>query len=395
MANPMIRLRWAVLVWAAIFGAIGARLLFSTRTGSVYPIFAAAGGRWLAGEEIYIEPTAELDHFRYSPTVTAFFAPWSLLPPRLGEIVWRGVSAAVFFGALTAWCRWRRQRPSMGAVLLFVAPLAIGGLNNGQCNALVTGLLLFAVVAFAGDRWTLAAAAVTAATLFKGYPIALGLLLCLVEPRRFSSRLAACLFVGMAIPYLFQRPDYVTSQYASFFAHVSADDRTQYDVYAGYRDLHMLLRIAGIHLSMPAYRLVETLLGLTCAVVVVTGRRRGWDTRTAVTACLSLGSCWMTLAGPATESCTYVLLAPALAQAVLDAAERPRWQRLLVYASFACFAVSAATVWFPGWFAHPVQATGIQPLAALLLTIHFATDSLRRPRPASDYQFEAEVPRAA
>src|SRR5205807_1857488 len=135
-----------------------------------------------------------------------------------------------------------------------------------------------------------------------GYPIALGLLLCLVEPRRFTPRLAACLMAGAALPYLCQRPDYVTSQYAEFFHHLVGDDRTQFAIDAGYRDLHMLLRVAGINLSLQAYRLLEIMLGLACAAIVLGGVRRGWNNRTAAAACLSLSVCWMTLAGPATES---------------------------------------------------------------------------------------------
>src|SRR5262249_32301626 len=121
----------------------------------------------------------------------------------------------------------------------------IGGLNNGQCNALVAGLLVAAAVAFAGERWALAAAAVSAAVLFKVYPLALGLLFCLFEPRRFSPRLALALAMGVALPYLFQQPDYVTRQYAALMENLHDEDRTERPIHAGYRDLHMLLRRGG------------------------------------------------------------------------------------------------------------------------------------------------------
>jgi hypothetical protein len=85
----------------------------------------------------------------------------------------------------------------------------------------------------------------------------------------------------------------------------------------------------------------------------------------------------MTLAGPATESCTYVLLSPILALSMLTFAERPAWQRWLVLTSFALFTVAAAVVWFPRRFYEAVQGAGIQPLAALLLTVHVVAECVQ------------------
>jgi hypothetical protein len=90
----------------------------------------------------------------------------------------------------------------------------------------------------------------------------------------------------------------------------------------------------------------------------------------------------MTFCGPATESCTYVLLAPVLAQAMLEAGDR-RWPwRVLIHASFVLFILSAVIVWSPRWIASPVQSSGVQPLAAGLLTVSVLADcwrELRRP----------------
>jgi hypothetical protein len=91
----------------------------------------------------------------------------------------------------------------------------------------------------------------------------------------------------------------------------------------------------------------------------------------------------MTLAGPATESSTYVLLAPVLAVAVLTVADRPAWQRFAVRGSFVLFVAAAVVVWFPGSFAGPIQATSIQPFAGLLLTVHVGAEYRRAIRPQS------------
>src|SRR5205823_4129520 len=78
------------------------------------------------------------------------------------------------------------------------------------------------------------------------------------------------------------------------------------------------------HTSLGTYRAMEIVAGLACAAVVLAGRRRGWDQRQSADACLALGLIWMTLCGPATESSTYVLLAPVLARAVFEVSTKPR-----------------------------------------------------------------------
>ena len=200
-------------------------------------------------------------------------------------------------------------------------------------------------------------------TLFKGYPLAFGMLLCLVEPRRFAPRLAACLLVAVAVPYLFASGDYVTAQYAAFWQQMKMEDRTDLGIH-GYRDLQMLVLHFGVPMSLLTYRIVEVVLGLACAVAVLMGRRRGWDRQTLLSACLSLALCWMTLAGPATESSTYVLISPVLATAMLTRSERPIWQKWVVISSFVLFTAAAAVVWFPtslrGHFKRP--ASSLLPL---------------------------------
>src|SRR5262249_17144648 len=67
-----------------------------------------------------------------------------------------------------------------------------------------------------------------------------------------------------------------------------------------------------------------------CALLCLAGRWRSWPRRTLLLVVLTLGSCWMILCGPATESCTYVLLAPVLAWGLVGggpalAPSSPRW----------------------------------------------------------------------
>src|SRR5207237_312863 len=115
-------------------------------------------------------------------------------------------------GAFGWWCRsmlgpFTGSRASL--LFLLMLPLAVGSLNNGQSNALVLGLLLTTVTGAATERWGLAASCTALATLFKLYPIALGLLMAATFPRRFAGRLVLALLVGLALPFALQQPHYV------------------------------------------------------------------------------------------------------------------------------------------------------------------------------------------
>jgi len=360
-------LRWAVLVWVIIVPAVGVRVLLKPHSNTVFPIFADAGCNWLARHDIYGPPKSGLDQFRYSPAIAAAFAPCTLLPEWLGEVLWRVLNVAAFLAGLAAWTSWQwGDRTNLAAMLILVVPLAVGSVNNGQCNLLLTGLLLGATTSFAAGRWALAAAAITVATLFKGYPLALGLLLVLVEPRCFTPRLVAAVALGIVLPFLFQDADYIAGQYRALFARLGAEDRSTGDISRSYRDAQLLLRSLGLPISLTAYRIVEVIAGVVCAVVVI--RMRGpQNTRSAVWACAALALSWVTLFGPSTESSTYVLLAPILAHTVIDVAERTPVQRRLAYASYAVFTLSMMGAWLPRGWNGRLQALGVQPAAASLL----------------------------
>ncbi len=75
----------------------------------------------------------------------------------------------------------------------------------------------------------------------------------------------------------------------------------------------------------------------------------------------------MTLCGPATEACTYVLLAPALAWALLGAAS-DRWPlpvRMMTGTSFGLLMVCVLAGLWSG--ANRIHALGLHPLGGLFL----------------------------
>ncbi|MFO0807015.1 MAG: glycosyltransferase family 87 protein [Gemmataceae bacterium] len=378
---PRPSLRWAIAIWTIVFVVIGTRIGLSKRVNSVYPIFSEAGRRWEAGQPLYIAPTPELDQFRYTPIVAAAFAPWGHLSDRTGAILWLVLTATLFVGSFIAW--WR-DSATAGVALLLAIPISLGSINNGQCNAIVMAMSLIALLTFQRERWGLAAIAVSIAVLLKIYPLALGLLLTIVEPRRFGLRFALAIVAGLALPYLLAPPDYVTDQYRALVSRVHGDDRTVFPIVNGYRDLQMLTRVVGMPLTRPSYQIVELLVAVACAGLVAVARLQGQPREQIVWTCGALASCWMTVFGPATESSTYIILAPWLAYACARAMERPRWWQIVAFTSYGLFTFSMALAWFPGSVRDPLQATGVMPLAGLLLTIVLVGECMPRQRLIAD-----------
>ena len=367
--------KWAAVLWALAVAIVSARAAVSPRH-SVYPIFTTAARHWLAGADLY---PAHGEMFRYSPLVAASFVPFGLLPDPLGGALWRGLSAAAYLGALLWWCRAALPaaltRTQRAWLLLLVLPLSVGNLNNGQSNTLVLALLLAAVAAVASrgevraGRWrdNLAAACVALACFFKVYPVAVGLLLVLVYPRRFGWRLLLALVAGLALPFVLQRPDYVADQYLGWLHHLQTNDRHSLPRELWYRDVQLLCWACGLPLDTTTYRQVQALAAAACAGLCLVGRVRRWPERRLLTVLTVLGCCWMTAFGSATESATYILMAPAAAWLVLEARLRHRsgLLRAAPVAGYGLLVLVQVADWFPTGKA--LQMLGTQPFATLLL----------------------------
>jgi hypothetical protein len=438
-ADPWVRL--AVAAWLIVLAAICGRCGLRPRSHTLYTTWAGAGHDWVIGRDLYRNTWEwHQDQFRYSPLVAVILVPFSYLPEGLGGVVWRLLNAAVLLGGFAWWLRAaapRRTTPREQAVLfLLMLPLSLGSLNNGQPNPLVIGLLLLALAAFGRDRWNLAAVCVMLAVALKVYPIAVGLLLVAVYPRRFALRLLLATLIGLAVPFLCQHWHYVQAQYGLWYHKLGGDDRKGWPSHMAYRDLWLLLRVSRVKISPGAYTALQLATAAGAALLCVAARR-GLDRRQVLLAVLALGSCWMTLVGPATESCTYVMVAPVLAWAALTAVRAP-WQRWGMTAG-GSQPWPAAVRWMPAasWWLflvtvlagltagppttpdpnrHPlrevvdairhgwppatnqVHALGLHPLAGLLLTAAYAVVILRAlwpPGPAAAPAADAPPARAA
>ncbi len=365
--------RATLLLWTFALLVCCIPTIVNPGTHNVYPVYEAAGSNWRHAVTLY--PTPEKDKellFRYSPLVAASFAPWSLLPERLGAVLWRLLNAWIFLHGLFWYGRTvlADALPATRRPLLFLFSLLLVGVNifNGQANALVLGLMLMAVAAVVSSRFTLAAALMAAACLFKGYPMALGLLLMAFYPRRFAPRLLFFLALGLALPFLLQDPRYALGEYRHWVQHLHNDnDRQSFGYFGCFRDLRLLSSCVGMEMSYTTYQIVELLLGAGIAIYCLAAWFRGVTERVLLHLMLALGCCWMTVFGPATELCTYGLVAPAMALLLVECLER-KWSLVFQTLCWATFGMLCLPV-VAGWFdlQRSVIMPPLQPLATLIL----------------------------
>jgi hypothetical protein len=366
-AIPADRLfRLGLLFWAVLTIVVCVRTFLHPDRATVYPIFAEAARSWCRGEDTY--RTVLNDVYRYSPPATVLLVPFALLPDAVGGVLWRLVSVAAYLGALIWWARAVLPRPqAIGSVLWLVVPLSLGNVNNGQSNVLLLAALLTTAAAVAVRYWSIAAAAAVLACLFKAYPLAVALLLAALYPKQFAGRFFAALLVSLALPFLCQQPEYAIEQYRGWIEHLRQDDRQQHHLEATYRDVRLLFRVAGAPLSGNTFLALQLGSGAAVFGICLLGRRAGWSRRKVARSAFDLGCCWMVLFGPATESNTYMLLAPTLAWSLAESIRAPRSR-----VAFGLTALAGAlllTCCVAGWF--PVgkqfRALGLQPLGGLLL----------------------------
>jgi hypothetical protein len=372
LAKHRIWSKCAWVVWAVVLVILILRPILLSHRGTSFDTYHLAGSHWLQGGDVYTQWMG----FVYSPVVAAFFAPFAYLPVPWANILWRLLNAVVLLAGLTAIVKTDLfngiKEKNYGLLYILLAPLAIGNIDISQANPLVEGLLLLAIAAVYTERWNSAALCVAVATCFKIYPIAVGLLIFLIAPRRFSWRMLIALLLLLAIPFLFQHWSYVSHQYQAWIRTRTSDDRRQWPVEKLPLDLWFLIHWV-LHLPIPAklYSLIQlgTAGALACFCAVQTWR--GWAKKRVLTGLFCLVSIWMTLCGPATESYTYLILVPAIILALIQAFDTPQPDRLrvLVTAAFALQLLAAARASFLPHF-KPFWALAVLPLSGLIFLVY-------------------------
>jgi len=373
-------LAWVGVLWLLLCLACCIRAYLDPDHHSVYHNYSHAGRAWVAGADAYDIDMGEersiprMSAYRYAPLVSVLLVPFSVFPDAIGGVLWRLASYVAFFAAFGWYLRdglpggdtyGAKQKALLWLLLI---PLSLGSMSNGQANVLLMALVLAAGTAVITERWNLAAGCLAGACLLKLYPVAIALLLLLVHPKKLGWRFVAALAAGLLLPFLMQTPSYVFHQYENWLLLVGSDDRRDFPMHEGYRDFYLLTRFFGAPMAAKAYLALQLLAAGALAALVLLGRLRCWSPRFLVTALLSLGTGWLVVFGPSTESCTFILIAAPLAWALVDCWQpgRPAWSRAALLLVLAMFLAPNVASWFPGgrdWF------YVFQPLGALLFLI--------------------------
>jgi uncharacterized membrane protein (Fun14 family) len=360
------------LVWI-VWSIALAVLILRHAAGGVDRVYAfndymLAGSHWLRGEYLY----GNWRGFIYSPGIAAFFVPLALFPSVISYGLWLLLNVAVFLGGFAALLKSNivpgLDRRSISLCYLLLLFCAVGNLDVGQANPFVAGLLMFAIAAVSRERWNTAALCIALAAYFKIYPFALGMLICVIAPRRFIGRLLLALLVLAAAPYLFQHWPYVTSQYQAWVATRVSDQRLNYSLKYAPIDLWFLIHTIA-HLPIPAwaYTIIQLGTGGLIALFSIWGLRKNWSIQRLLCGQFFLVTIWMTLCGPATEAHTYLLMAPALVIALVKSS-RDRQSLLLRTTIFAAAFFQAVHMSRFDHFLHNKHTWVFmpQPLSALL-----------------------------
>src|SRR5262249_50293027 len=159
----------------------------------------------------------------------------------------------------------------------------------------------------------------------------------------------------------------VMDQYFNWVHHLSTYDRAAMPLRLQYSDLRLLCRVWLWPIGPSTYLAAQLIGAAGCAALCVAARTCSWPDRQQLALVLRLGCCWMLLLGPATESCTHILLAPSLAWALLESARRgeSRGLQMFWWFSYGLLLAAGISCWFPnGAVFHDLA---IQPLAVLVI----------------------------
>lgn len=362
--NRVTTIAWAVATVGILYGVFK-----EPYRKANFGCYLLAGDQWMHGEPLYLGPWGG---FIYSPIVAAFFSPFTFVSEPTANLIWRILSITVLLASVAyvlvkgPFHAVRTRHRAF--VFLAMLPLSIGNLDRGQANPLVLALLLVSITAASRGRWNLAVIAIGLATYFKIYPLAVGLLLCVVAPRHVTWRLIIVLILLGLLPFALQHPHYVATEYRSWFETRAADNRLVYSNNQAPLDLWFLLvRIGKLPLTQTLYRAAEVAGGAMIAVFCWLATRRGWDNARLMGGLFVLASLWMILLGPSTESASYLLLAPVASIGLVQAFafRNQTLMRVLAATAFALLLVGIARNHLFAHMKNP-YLLATQPLGAIL-----------------------------
>lgn len=299
-------IRLGVLTWLLPMLVISFLVGINPWHRSVTHLYHHAAAGWWAGKALYHGPGG----MNYLPQFAVIFSPFHWLPVPVGDIVWRFCEAVVLAAGV-----WRFQGEKFGGDIardflyasLLTMPLCLAALRNGQANAMLAALTLYAAACLPRRQWWSAAVLIVLALGIKPLGIVLLLLSAAVyAPLRW--RLVPALAALALLPFMFAPSDYVIAQFHAFIANIRLCAVVHQDRFA---DIGGIVRTFGWEMPNGVSIITRVAAGGAALALWLAGARRLREPFRAMWL-LALTACYLMLFNPMNEANSYVILAPAL-----------------------------------------------------------------------------------
>ncbi|HQV75873.1 MAG: DUF2029 domain-containing protein [Flavobacteriales bacterium] len=189
-------------------------------------------------------PQEQWDLYKYTPTFSAFFGLFAVLPDWLGLSAWNLLNALVLLFAVYALPR--LDPLEKGLVLLIVLIELMTSMQNDQSNGLIAGLLVFAFALLEEKHWALAAFCIVFSAYIKLFGV-VGFALFLFYPQKLKLAIYTVLWTVLLffIPLLFVDLGHYLELFRSYGDLLANDHSTSY----GYSVMGWLQTWFGLELS--------------------------------------------------------------------------------------------------------------------------------------------------
>jgi alpha-1,2-mannosyltransferase len=264
-----------VTLWIVFFVACGVKAVVSPVRHNSFGVFSLGAELWLADLNMY---KGSCHEFRYGPTFAFLFTPLTLLPVRLGALVWMWMNLATFAWTMRALVRdilpGRWNADQEGTFLLLALLTTYRGFWTAQTNMLIVTCLVAALLAAAQRRWALAALFLAIPVHIKIWPLAAALLVIACWPRALIVRFGAALLAMAALPMLLKWPSLVWARYADWYRALVGPMQIRHD----YHDMWTVLETFQ-RPDHTAYAILQLSSGVLVLALCLWQRNKGLTVR--------------------------------------------------------------------------------------------------------------------
>ncbi len=324
-------LQTSLILWFALFVAVGIKSLVYPDIHSVYPCYEGAARLWQDSRDLYDLKTTGFI-YRYGPVFALSMVPLATLPSALGSLLWNWLNFGLFFATL--WKLVQRGLPGDWTVrhrALFLSLALLGTTRtiwSGQSNLLVFSLVALATLAIQDRRWWGAAFLLAISVQIKVWPLAAALLLMAYWPWKLTPRFLAATLLIAAVPLLTKPWGFVWRQYVGWYDLLVGPAQIRHT----YRDAWTLWEIIHEPVNAKVYVFLQLLSGAAVLGLCLWQLRRGLSLQRRLLFVLVSWAVWQMTFGPATERTTFGLIAPLSAWGLATAVQQRRGRVLMTMA---------------------------------------------------------------